>query len=83
MRVGQRAVKSIKQIAAVELAQKETLARDEKARAMWHRLNEYCGERGFDLQSIGTGSRIEAGVIRPVGVYSLHLPPPNGGPSVI
>jgi hypothetical protein len=31
-------------------------------------------DRGFDLQPISTGSRIEGGIIRPVCIYNLRLP---------
>jgi hypothetical protein len=39
-------------------------------------LIDKLADRGFvDVQALGSGSRIEAGVIRPVLVYELHLPP--------
>ena len=34
-------------------------------------------ERGLDLQPLGTGSRIEGGVIRPVCIYNLRIPLPR------
>jgi hypothetical protein len=32
-------------------------------------------DRGFKLQAMGTSSRIEGGIITPVCIYNLHLPP--------
>ncbi len=32
-------------------------------------------DRGFNIQSLGTGEHIDGGFIRPVCLYALHLPP--------
>jgi len=45
VRVGQRTVYNAKQIKVAELAQQEAADKKEHRRALWHRLNEYCGER--------------------------------------
>lgn len=38
-------------------------------------LPDLLVDRGFDLQSLGTSTRIEGGKFLPVCVYALHLPP--------
>jgi hypothetical protein len=35
---------------------------------------DLLAEKGFDLRPLGSGSRIEGGVIRPVLIYALQLP---------
>jgi hypothetical protein len=37
-------------------------------------LPDLLVDRGFTLQPLGSGSRIEAGVIRPVLIFALQLP---------
>ena len=38
---------------------------------------DLLSDRGFALQALGTGSRIEGGVIRPVCIYNLRIPLPR------